>query len=580
MTIKKPYLQFDFSDSDRHQKPLVFSNPIAILEARRLDEVLGMLEKVERFVQEGKYAAGYVSYEAAPAFEKSFKVQKNPKMPLIWFGIYDAPQSEDISRVPLPFHVSDWKSPWSREKYQAGFEKIKNEIEEGNTYQVNYTMRLRSRFEGDSFAFYKQLSKAQSSKYCAYLDIGEYSILSASPELFFKLENHKVTTRPMKGTVQRGRTLQEDRGNAEWLYNSEKNRSENLMIVDLLRNDLGRIAKAGTVKVPELFAIEKYPTVWQMTSGITGELQPRCTFLDVFKALFPCGSITGAPKISTMGIITEVEDEPREVYCGAIGYITPEGKAVFNVPIRTVSIHNQSGEACYGAGGGITWDSGMKDEYHEAFVKARLLTQKPFHFELLESLRLEEGGYFILPEHMERLQNSAEYFDFPFEEKKVLEALRAFAEKHKNGLWKVRCLLSPNGDLNVEGAELSKNEDGVTCSLAQKPISSDNIFLYHKTTNRKVYDDFKKEGTDFDVLLWNERGELTEFTFGSLVLELKGELLTPPVSSGLLPGTFREHLLKTGKIKEQTLTKSDLEKAQNTWHINSVRKWVKVKLKA
>ena len=337
---------------------------------------------------------------------KRIQVKDGIQMPLLWFGIFEKPSSFE-GQGNDSFHLSDWTSKTSQPLYKAGFEKIKSEIKQGNTYQVNYTLRLQSQFSGDDYAFYQQLVKAQDSNYSAYLHTGRFRILSASPELFFHWKDDVITTRPMKGTVKRGLHYDEDVAQANWLADSVKNQAENVMIVDLLRNDVSVVAEQGSVHVPALFEIEQYPTVWQMTSTVKAKTRGEATVMDIFKALFPCGSITGAPKIKTMDIIQHVEDAPREVYCGAIGYITPNREAIFNVPIRTVWIDSETGQAEYGAGGGITWDSELTDEYGEALLKAKLLTVVRPDFQLLESFRLENGEYYLLQHHMERLMRGS-----------------------------------------------------------------------------------------------------------------------------------------------------------------------------
>jgi para-aminobenzoate synthetase / 4-amino-4-deoxychorismate lyase len=567
-------LFFEFAD-----QPLLFENPIEIIEAFTLEEVKAGLEKVQRAARSGYYAAGYVSYEAAPAFDSAFIVHGDSKMPLLWFGIFKNPSSSPELSEGQNFKVGDWLPDTSVQQYHSAISDIKAAIEKGDTYQVNYTIRLRSHFEGDDFAFYRQLSKAQSSHYSAYLNTGKYRILSASPELFFHWKDGEITTRPMKGTCKRGRWYEEDEANAHWLYHSEKNRAENVMIVDLLRNDLGATAIPGSVKVPKLFEIEKYPTVLQMTSTVTAKTNPETTLVDVFSALFPCGSITGAPKISTMKIISSLEDSPREVYCGAIGYITPDQEAIFNVPIRTTIIDAETGKMEYGVGGGITWDSEIEDEYQEALTKAMLLSASMPEFELLESLRLEKGEYGLLDRHLQRLQKSADYFGFDFSDVEIRTKLAQYAENHVDGVEKVRLVVKKDGVISTDGSPLATFHDSLPICLAEKPISNQNRFLYHKTTYRKMYEEQRAEHPDeFDVLLWNEVGELTEFTIGNLVMEIGSQLYTPPVECGLLPGTMREELLAEGKIKERILTKKDLAKATQIWLINSVRGWVPVYL--
>jgi para-aminobenzoate synthetase / 4-amino-4-deoxychorismate lyase len=577
MEQKEPLLSFEFADSNGKINPITFQNPVSVITAHKIEDVLPSFQLVQEAVDKGFYAAGFLSYESAPAFDPSFKVKSGSAYPLLWFGIFTNPKYEQPTSNG-DFSVSEWNPSITMEAYKQAITSIKKSIQAGDTYQTNYTIRLHSQFEGDGLAFYNRLKKAQNSNYCAYIHTGQHSILSASPELFFQLDNGKITTRPMKGTIKRGTSFEEDGANAHWLFHSEKNRAENLMIVDLLRNDLGMIAESGTVHVEKLFEIEQYPTVHQMTSTISARVSESTNMVDIFKALFPCGSITGAPKISTMDIIAELEIEPREVYCGAIGYLTPNKEAIFNVPIRTVLIDHLSGNAVYGVGGGVTWDSTWEGEYLEIHAKAKLLEEKPTEFHLLESLLLDEGDYFLLEEHLKRLENSARYFGFLFEGEKVRNSLLEYRDYQPNGLIKVRLLLAKNGKLTIESQPITQQASILKVSIADEPVDKTNPFLYHKTTNREIYSKFQKQKPSevFDVLLWNQDGELTEFTNGNLVLEINGTFWTPPIEGGLLAGTYRDVLLKTGEIKEKILTKSDLKKATRVWFINSVRKWKEV----
>lgn len=572
-------LIFHFTDKQGDSRPLYFANPKKVITAHSIKDVLPQFQKVQEAIEQGNYAAGYVSYEAAPAFEQSFKVKDGAKMPLLWFGIFDKPEEEIPEKMTGAFNLAEWQSETDSNAYRSGFQRIKSEIKKGNTYQVNYTMRLQSQFEGDDFAFFERLKRAQRSNYSAYLNVGSHRILSASPELFFRWEDGQLITRPMKGTVKRGTTLKGDQLNADWLAASEKNQAENYMIVDLLRNDLGMIAKPGSVKVPQLKAIEKYPTVWQMTSTITADTNPGTTIIDIFKALFPCGSITGAPKIKTMEIIADIENSPREVYCGAIGFITPQSEAVFNVPIRTVVIEKETGKAEYGVGGGITWDSELSEEYDEAFLKAKLLTVERPAYKLLESIKLSDGEYYLLNDHIDRMKQSAEYFDYRFSELYLRDQLQKYAEINHGTLQKVRVLLHENGEIEVLGQAIKPLGPEFTAILAEAPISSANPFLFHKTTNRDVYEGFQMNNPDFqDVLLWNEEGFITEFTNGNVVVKINGDLYTPPVEAGLLAGTFRQELIRKKEIKVKNISKADLNNAEEIWFINSVRGKLKVNL--
>lgn len=577
----KPHLLFEFRNQRGEIEPLAFTDPVQILQTHHIEEVPAIMEQIDKAAEQGYYAAGFVSYEAAPAFQPEMKTREFGVLPLIWFGIFEEPQIPQKETLSLEeYSVGKWHMAGSPEAYQEGIKKIKNAIEEGDTYQVNYTERLHADFSGSDFAFYRQLARNQQADYGAYLDLGSHSILSASPELFFRVDNGQLMTKPMKGTAPRGKTLQEDKSRIAELLTSEKEKAENLMIVDLLRNDMSRLAERGSVKVDKLFEVETYPTVHQMTSTITAELAPELKIFDWFKALFPCGSITGAPKISTMKTIAELEATPREVYCGAIGYITPEKDAVFNVPIRTVMIDKGKGSARYGVGGGVTWDSTSEGEFRELQTKAEVLTARRPEFGLLESLKLENGSYPLMSYHMKRLKDSAAFFKFSADEQKLTSDLAELAENNPQGIFKVRLLLGQHGEFSIKAQETAEILEPIACLLAESPIDSSNTFLYHKTTHRQVYEKSAEAipPEAFSVLLYNENGELTEFTIGNLVVEKNGEFFTPPVKCGLLPGTFRQKLLDAGEIKEKVLLKEELGEYETIWFINSVRGWLRVEM--
>jgi para-aminobenzoate synthetase/4-amino-4-deoxychorismate lyase len=421
--------------------------------------------------------------------------------------------------------------------------------------------------------------QAQPVDYPAYVDTGRHVLCSASPELFFRLDGNFITCRPMKGTVKRGRTLAEDEAQAKWLHASEKNRAENVMIVDMIRNDLGRVAEIGSVRVPELFTTERYRTLWQMTSTVTAKT--RASFAELMTALFPCASITGAPKVSTVNIIAHLETTPRGVYTGCIGMLAPGRKAQFNVAIRTVTVDRQRSEAEYGVGGGIVWDSTAEGEYDEALLKARIITQKHPAFDLFETLRwTPTEGYFLLERHLSRLGDSAAYFGFPFDRGKTSSHLADLAGSFPPTPLRVRLLLKPDGSLNYQTAPLPGTPSlPLRVKLASAPLNSDDIFLFHKTTHRDVYEKARAACPDCDdMLLHNERDELTEFTIGNLVAEINGELVTPPVECGLLAGTFRAHLLAQGEIREKVITREELPSFKQIFLVNSVRGWQKVEL--
>lgn len=575
-------LLFDFADQAGRHRRMCFGPPAEVIAATTPGQVGPALRAVRQATQRGYFAAGFIRYEAAPAFDPALRVRAGPAgLPLLWFGLFAAPQPH-APAPPGAYQIGTWQPDTSRARYADAVAAIRAAIERGETYQVNYTMRLHASFAGDDLAFYEQIRAAQAASYCAYLRLGRYRILSASPELFFRWDGRQIVTRPMKGTAPRGRWPAEDQQLAEWLAASEKNRAENLMIVDLLRNDLGRVARIGSVQVPRLFELERYHTVHQLTSTVTALTRAGVQLEDIVAALFPCGSITGAPKIATMKLIDALEGAPRGVYCGAIGLIEPGGEAVFNVAIRTLTLDSHTGAAEYGVGGGITWDSTAPDEYAEALLKAALLSERWPAFELLETLRLADGAYTLRDRHLARLAESAGYFGIPLDLADAVAALAHAARTAPAGPQRVRLLVAPDGAARAEHQPLAgAAQPGAPLPVAwaHAPISTRDRFLYHKTTYRAVYDDRRAERPGmYDVLLWNERGEATEFTIGNLVAEIDGQRYTPPIASGLLPGTLRAELLARREIAERVLTRADVARATQLWLINSVRGWVAVRL--
>lgn len=557
---------------------LRFSKPLQVLATRKISEILPLLQAVEHQVtQEKLYAVGFLSYEAAPAFDPAFKVQKlDDDFPLLWFGFFRDFEQESLPKVALgEYQISDWKPSLTRAEYDQAIHQIKEAIGRGDTYQVNYTLRLYADFSGDALGFFLRLAGAQKANYLAYLDIGDFVICSASPELFFEYKNGRVTCRPMKGTAKRGLWYEDDQKKAEELFHSVKNRAENVMIVDMIRNDLGRIAQIGSVKTTHLFEVERYPTVWQMTSTVQAET--NASIAEVLAALFPCASITGAPKVSTMEIISRLETRPRRIYTGSIGFITPQQRAQFNVAIRTVLIDRRSGLAEYGVGGGIVWDSTPEGEYEECQTKAKLLTHIPPDFDLIETLRwTEEEGYFLLSEHLDRLRKSAAYFGFSCDLERIQNALLEKA-KSFTGPQRVRLRLTAAGAFQIHSHPLLPSIEPVRLVIAPNPIETQNVFLYHKTSHRQTYEQAKAEaqiqGQDGEVLLWNQRGEVTESEIANVVVKMDGKWITPPISCGLLPGVFRRWLLETNTLQEGVISLKDLIACEEIYLINSVRKW-------
>jgi para-aminobenzoate synthetase / 4-amino-4-deoxychorismate lyase len=562
-----------------HNEWLYFSNAYQIISAKRLEDVLPALWEIERLIRDNDWhTAGFISYEAAPAFDSALQTKPGTGFPYLWFGLYPQPHPVTLPAPTGPKQILDWQATDGHEAHDSALTKIRDHIAEGKTYQVNYTMRLQANLTGSSWDFFLHLARTQNN-YAAYIDTGQHVICSISPELFFQLDGNTITCRPMKGTAQRGRTTIEDREQSEWLKNSEKNRAENVMIVDMIRNDLGKIADVGSVQVPHLFETERYPTLWQMTSTVTAKTS--ATLTDIFTALFPCGSITGAPKISTMKIITELENAPRKLYTGTIGYISPRRKAAFNVAIRTLLIDKESSRAEYGIGGGVVWDSSSTDEYAEALLKAQILVQQALPFLLLETLLwTPEEGFFLQEKHLARMLDSAAYFDIPITKEKLQDYFKQISSEFFTPQ-RVRVLLDQTGDLRCEAIlfETPDNEEGLKACLAKAPVESSNIYLFHKTTQREVYESARKGSEEFDdVLLYNELDQLTEFTIGNLVVEFNGQLLTPPISCGVLAGTFRAYLVETGQVLERTITIDQLNRCTKIFRVNSIRRWQRVEI--
>lgn len=561
---------------------LRFRRPFQVLTTSLVDEVLPLMQSIDRLVNEqGYFAAGFLSYEAAPAFDPALPTHPPGAFPLLWFGIFD--QVEPIT-LPEPEHLAGvdchWNPAISRAEYEQAFHRVKQYLGRGETYQVNFTFRLRSLFQGNPWDWFLTLAQAQQADYAAYVDLGPLVLCSASPELFFQLDGRRLISRPMKGTAARACTSVDDQAQADWLFHSEKNRAENIMIVDMIRNDLGRVAQVGSVTVPKLFDIERYPTVWQMTSTVVALTDEPVW--KILKALFPCASITGAPKARSMKIIAELESAPRHIYTGSIGYLAPGRKAQFNVAIRTVVLDRETGLAEFGVGGGIVWDSEQKDEYQECQTKAKVLTSRWDDFQLFESLLwTPEDGYFLVSNHLSRLRDSAAYFGFLWDESSLVVQLEQIAQRLPQVAHKVKIFVSRQGQISHEWDALPvlAAPGTVKVRLALSPVQSGNQFLYHKTTRREVYTQALAQIPECDdVVLWNERGEITESTRANVVIRIHGKLVTPPVSCGLLAGTFRNWLIEKGELTEKIISLADFERAEARFLINSVRKWQAVEL--
>ncbi len=590
-----------FDSSNRHS--YLFVGPRKILKATALEQLPWLFAQMETALADGLHVAGYLSYECGGHFEPSTaRAAMAAGLPLVWMGVYAEPKVFDHMlgrflgpepKLPFGDGQDDQADPGvdlllervrlriGQAEYMASIGKIKEYIAAGDTYQVNFTDRVEFDATLPPSRLYKSLLSRQSVAYAGYLNLPGRTILSFSPELFFRIEDGRITTRPMKGTMPRGLDEAGDRDAALRLQRDEKNRSEHVMIVDLLRNDLGRISEPGSVCVEELFSVERYQTLLQMTSTISASLCRGVSFYAIFRSLFPCGSITGAPKVRTMQIIRELESHPRGVYTGAIGYIAPNRNATFSVAIRTLVLGHEEGrmQAQMGVGGGIVADSVPEDEYRECLLKAAFLSQPVKTFQLIETM-LWNGLFQRLSLHLDRLASSSAYFHFGFDRAAVEARLQAFAGSlDLESLHRVRLILGREGEPVItsqplEGYEAEQSR-GLTVMVSAERTHSSDLFLRHKTTLRSVYDqqlaEARAQGCD-EILFFNERDELTEGSISNVFLEISGHWYTPPLVCGVLPGVMRRYLLETlPQAEERILTFGDLNAADAIWLCNSVR---------
>ena len=547
----------------------IFTDAIKELKTKDIKEVKPLLDELEAYQNEGYYAVGYVSYEAAPAFETKFQVIDGPLMSeyLLYFTVHETVQTEPIPLTYDPITLpKSWQELTTAEEYKAAIEHIHHHIRQGDTYQVNYTVQLQQNLTADPFAIYNRLVVEQNAHYNAFIQHDDVSIISISPELFFKKDGDKLTTRPMKGTTNRGLTTETDLAQARWLAQDQTNRSENMMIVDLLRNDMNRISKIGSEDVKSLCQVEQYSTVWQMTSTIETQLLPNSRLSDVFQALFPCGSITGAPKIATMEIIKKVEKQPRGVYCGAIGILVPQGPSIFNVAIRTLQMEGT--KAIYGVGGGITWDSNWEAEYEETKQKAAVLYRQNPKFDLISTGRIHQGKLLFLEEHIKRLQESSRYFDYPFNAEKAHNQATALCQSlDLDTDYRLKMSLKKDGELKFEHSQLTNlSDDFCQARLVEQRHPLDSPYTFFKTSYRPHLSIELHE-----QIYYNHEGQLLETSIGNIVLKIEDQLYTPPVHLGLLNGIYRQSLIAENKLKEKVLTVKDLKQAQAIYGCNAVR---------
>ena len=567
---------------------LLFTEPRDIVSAETPDEVGPAIERIEAAVANGLHAAGFFSYELGYVMEPKISglMPKKRGMPLLWFGLYEAPRQMTGPGVlewlnettrSSSHEFSDVELAWTRKDYEARFNKALELIRAGDIYQINLTFKARFKLLGSPLTFYRDLRAKQPVAYGAVVDTGYATVLSASPELFIAQEGRAIHTRPMKGTAARRGAIDADALQRRQLASDAKQRAENLMIVDLMRNDLGRIAEIGSVRVDDLFTVETFKTLHQMTSGVTATLRADMGLKELLAGIYPPGSITGAPKIRAMELIADLETEARGVYCGAIGHISPEARSQFNVAIRTPVIM-RGGEGEMGIGSGIVYDSKGGSEYEECLLKMKFLTDPPKPFELIETMLHEpEKGLWLEERHFERLRSSAAYFAFQFDEQRIREAIAGVLDQRRDQRLRVRLTIAEDGTPCVGVTELEAGSTTAVMRYVVSPtrLNSANPFLYHKTTRREVYDSewrkyHEEVGAD-EVIYLNQDGALAEGSRTTIFVEKDGVLVTPPSEVGLLPGTLRAELLATGQAIEGRLCLEDMERAKSCYLGNSVR---------
>ena len=561
LEAKAPFVLLD--DARPGGRGLLYRRPVEIVDAREPSEVRPALARLREAVREGRHCAGFIAYEAGHALEAKLaplcRVAPAGAPPLLWFGLFDAPEHVCVEAL-LPDPASAWAGAprplIERGAYEAAAEEAIAHIEAGDIYQANLTFQSEVPVAGPPLGLYAGLRQRAQAGNGGIVFTGAHWLLSCSPELFFTLEQGRLTTRPMKGTAARAG---DDAAAVEALRHDPKQRAENLMIVDLLRNDLSRVSKTGTVKVPSLFAVETYPTVHQMTSTVVSELEEGRDAVNVLEAIFPCGSVTGAPKIRAMQIIDALERGPRAAYTGSIGSLSPDGDAAFNVAIRTLTLEAGGSRASMGLGSGIVADSRAGEEWRECLAKGAFVSDRDRSFDLIETMRFDpHEGLVDTDRHLARMKRSAEALDFTFDRHGARNELQAATFRLREPK-KLRLLLSRTGALAIEVRALPNPPSSpVQAALVPLPVSPEDFRLRHKTSDRAFYDEARAAAGTFEVVFQDEAGFLTEGSFTHVFVRRGGSLVTPPLGRGLLPGILRERLIESGEAVEGDLVSADL----------------------
>ncbi|MGL3819967.1 aminodeoxychorismate synthase component I [Sphingopyxis sp. R3-92] len=575
-----PFVLLDDARSDGAVPARLFRDPVELLVAPTVADVPALLDALEAARARGLYAAGYLAYEAGKALAPAWRGAGGDDSgedagagaaPPGWFGLFERVERIDADAVAdlLPDPASAWiggvKPRIDRADYEAAVERVLGLIRAGDIYQANLTFRADVAVLGNPLAAYARLRRTARAGYGGFIWTGAQAIASLSPELFFALKDGQAMARPMKGTAARQQGPDADARAARELAEDPKQRAENLMIVDLIRNDLSRVAVPGSVAVPDLFRVESFPTIHQLVSDVSARLPDGVGAVDVLRAAFPCGSITGAPKVRAMEIIDALEEGPRGLYTGSIGFIEPGGDAAFNVAIRTLvfpySNDLQDGplSATLGLGSGIIADSAPSEEWRECLAKGEFVSAAGENFDLIETMHFDPvDGVLRLEAHLARLTASAAALGFRFDRHGARNSLQS-ATFRLRAAARVRMRLAPSGALAIEVSPLPRlAELPVPVAVSPAPMAADDYRLAHKTSQRAAYDGARRESGAAEIVFVDEPGFVTEGSWSNIFVERDGLLLTPPLSLGLLPGVLRAELIDKGRAVESHLRLADL----------------------
>jgi para-aminobenzoate synthetase/4-amino-4-deoxychorismate lyase len=566
----------------KNRSSYIFSKPVNKLIFNGDENLEDFFIHADSVIDKHKYGYALIKFELGYLLEKRLSglISRNQK-DLMQLFFFDNLKKFDSSKIIFPqnnkwnYKISNLKLNTNKKEYEDNIRSIKYYIKKGDTYQVNYTLKGRFKFSGSLISLFCALIFNQSAEFSAFINNGDKIIISLSPELFFSIKANTIGSKPMKGTIRRGENSFEDSLLIDDLHESKKDKAENLMIVDLIRNDIGKISRFNSVNVDKLFSIEKYESLFQMTSSVNGKLKRGVKFSDVIKAIFPCGSITGAPKLRTMQIINEIEKGSREFYTGAIGIFNTK-ETVFNVPIRTLTVDKKKNIGNIGLGSGIVWDSNAREEFSEVLLKSKFLTEPMKYFELFETILIRNKKAFLLNQHLKRLKDSAGYFLFVINEKKIRELLNKklyFLRANRN--YRCRIALNKWGKFKIQIMQYPEQKKEARIIFSKKRINSKNPFQFFKTTFRDLYDEqfsyYSSKGF-FDVIFLNENNEITEGTISNIFLRKNDIIFTPPVESGILNGIYRQYYIQRNpKVIEKKLFVSDLLDADEVFLTNSLR---------